>query len=116
MPRVKSGVTAHKRHKKILKLAKGYRGARSKLFRKANETVLKAGAYAYRDRRNKKREIRRLWITRINAAARLNGISYSKLIFGLTKAGVAVDRKMMAELAVSDPNAFTKLVEVAKNA
>ena len=116
MPRVKSGVTAHKRHKKILKLAKGYRGARSKLFRKANETVMKAGAYAYRDRRNKKREIRRLWITRINAAARLNGISYSKLIFGLTKAGVAVDRKMMAELAVSDPNAFTKLVEVAKNA
>ncbi len=116
MPRVKSGVTAHKRHKKILKLAKGYRGARSKLFRKATETVLKAGAYAYRDRRNKKREIRRLWITRINAAARLNGISYSKLIFGLTKAGVAVDRKMMAELAVSDPNAFTKLVEVAKNA
>lgn len=116
MPRVKSGVTAHKRHKKILKLAKGYRGARSKLFRKATETVLKAGAYAYRDRRNKKREIRRLWITRINAAARLNGISYSKLIFGLTKAGVTVDRKMMAELAVSDPNAFTKLVEVAKNA
>jgi len=116
LPRVKSGVTAHKRHKKILKLAKGYRGARSKLFRKANETVMKAGAYAYRDRRNKKREIRRLWITRINAAARLNGISYSKLIFGLTKAGVAVDRKMMAELAVSDPNAFTKLVEVAKNA
>jgi len=116
LPRVKSGVTAHKRHKKILKLAKGYRGARSKLFRKATETVLKAGAYAYRDRRNKKREIRRLWITRINAAARLNGISYSKLIFGLTKAGVTVDRKMMAELAVSDPNAFTKLVEVAKNA
>ena len=116
MPRVKSGVTAHKRHKKILKLAKGYRGARSKLFKKATETVLKAGSYAYRDRRNKKREIRRLWITRINAAARLNGISYSKLIFGLTKAGVAVDRKMMAELAVSDPNAFTKLVEVAKNA
>ena len=116
MPRVKSGVTAHKRHKKILKLAKGYRGARSKLFRKANETVMKAGSYAYRDRRNKKREIRRLWITRINAAARINGISYSKLIFGLTKAGVAVDRKMMAELAVNDPNAFAKLVEIAKNA
>ena len=116
MPRVKSGVTAHKRHKKILKLAKGYRGARSKLFRKANETVMKAGSYAYRDRRNKKREIRRLWITRINAAARINGISYSKLIFGLTKAGVAVDRKMMAELAVNDPNAFAKLVEIAKKA
>ena len=116
MPRVKSGVTAHKRHKKILKLAKGYRGARSKLFRKANETVMKAGSYAYRDRRNKKREIRRLWITHINAAARINGISYSKLIFGLTKAGVAVDRKMMAELAVNDPNAFAKLVEIAKKA
>lgn len=114
MPRVKSGVTAHKRHKKILKLAKGYRGARSKLFKKANETVLKAGSYAYRDRRVKKREIRRLWITRINAAARINGISYSKLIFGLTKAGVAVDRKIMADLAVNDPNAFTKLVDIAK--
>ena len=114
MPRVKSGVTAHKRHKKILKLAKGYRGARSKLFKKANETVLKAGAYAYRDRRAKKREIRRLWITRINAAARINGISYSKLIFGLTKAGVVVDRKIMADLAVTDPNAFTKLVDIAK--
>ena len=114
MPRVKSGVTAHKRHKKILKLAKGYRGARSKLFKKANETVMKAGSYAYRDRRTKKREIRRLWITRINAAARINGISYSKFIFGLTKAGVAVDRKIMADLAVNDPNAFTKLVDIAK--
>ena len=114
MPRVKSGVTAHKRHKKILKLAKGYRGARSKLFKKANETVMKAGFYAHRDRRVKKREIRRLWITRINAAARINGISYSRLICGLTKAGVAVDRKMMAEMAVSDPNAFTKLVDIAK--
>ncbi len=114
MPRVKSGVTAHKRHKKILKLAKGYRGARSKQFKKANETVMKAGFYAHRDRRVKKREIRRLWITRINAAARINGISYSKFIFGLNKAGVAVDRKIMADLAVSDPNAFTKLVEIAK--
>lgn len=114
MPRVKTGVTAHKRHKKILKLAKGYRGARSKLFRKANETVLKAGQYAYRDRRNKKREFRRLWIARINAAARMNGISYSKLMCGLTKAGVAIDRKMMAELAVSDMAAFEKLVEIAK--
>ena len=114
MPRVKSGVTAHKRHKKILKLAKGYRGARSKLFKKANETVMKAGSYAYRDRRTKKREIRRLWITRINAAARINGISYSKFIFGLTKAGVAVDRKIMADLSVNDPNAFTKLVDIAK--
>ena len=109
MPRVKTGVTAHARHKKILKLAKGYRGARSKQFKKANETVMKAGQYAYRDRRVKKREFRRLWITRINAAARLNGISYSKLICGLTKAGVSIDRKMMAELAVSDAAAFAKL-------
>ncbi len=114
MPRVKTGVTAHRRHKKILKLAKGYRGARSKQFKKANESVMKAGQYAYRDRKVKKREFRRLWITRINAAARLNGISYSKLICGLTKAGVEIDRKMMAELAVSDAAAFTKLVEVAK--
>lgn len=114
MPRVKTGVTAHARHKKILKLAKGYRGARSKQFKKANETVMKAGQYAYRDRRVKKREFRRLWIARINAAARINGISYSKLICGLTKAGVAIDRKMMAELAVSDAAAFAKLVDVAK--
>ena len=114
MPRVKTGVTAHRRHKKILKLAKGYRGARSKQFKKANESVMKAGQYAFRDRKNKKRNFRRLWITRINAAARINGISYSKLICGLTKAGVAVDRKMMADLAISDANAFTKLVELAK--
>ena len=114
MPRVKVGVTAHARHKKILKLAKGYRGARSKQFKKANETVMKAGQYAYRDRKNKKREFRRLWIARINAAARLNGISYSRLICGLTKAGVAIDRKMMAELAVSDAAAFAQLVDIAK--
>ena len=114
MPRIKTGVTAHRRHKKILKLAKGYRGARSKQFKKANESVMKAGQYAYRDRKVKKREFRRLWIARINAAARLNGISYSRLICGLTKAGVAVDRKMMADLAVNDAAAFTKLVEVAK--
>ena len=114
MPRVKTGVTAHARHKKILKLAKGYRGARSKQFKKANETVMKAGQYAYRDRRVKKREFRRLWIARINAAARINGISYSRLICGLTKAGVTIDRKMMADLAVSDAAAFTKLVDIAK--
>jgi large subunit ribosomal protein L20 len=114
MPRVKTGVTAHARHKKILKLAKGYRGARSKQFKKANETIMKAGQYAYRDRKNKKREFRRLWIARINAAARINGISYSRLICGLTKAGVAIDRKMMAELAVSDSAAFSKLVDIAK--
>ena len=114
MPRVKTGVTAHRRHKKILKLAKGYRGARSKQFKKANESIMKAGQYAYRDRKVKKREFRRLWIARINAAARINGISYSRLICGLTKAGVAIDRKMMADMAVTDAAAFTKLVEVAK--
>ena len=114
MPRVKTGVTAHAPHKKILKLAKGYRGARSKQFKKANESVLKAGQYAYRDRKVKKREFRRLWIARINAAARMNGITYSKLICGLTKAGVAIDRKMMADLAVSDAAAFSKLADIAK--
>ena len=116
MPRVKSGVTAHKRHKKILKLAKGYRGARSKQFKKANELVMKALYYARRDRRAKKGEFRRLWIARINAAARLNGMSYSRLVCGLTKAGVEVNRKMLADLAISDANAFAKLVEVAKKA
>lgn len=116
MPRVKSGVTAHARHKKILKLAKGYRGTRSRLFKKANETVMKALYYARRDRRAKKREFRKLFITRINAAARMNGMSYSRFIAGLTKAGVAVDRKMLADLAVNDMAAFAKFVEVAKNA
>jgi len=114
MPRVKSGVTAHKRHKKILKLAKGYRGARSKQFKKANELVMKALYYARRDRRAKKGEFRRLWIARINAAARINGISYSRLVCGLTKAGVEVNRKMLADLAVSDMKAFAELVKVAK--
>ena len=112
--RIKTGVTAHRRHKKILKLAKGYRGARSKQFKKANESVMKAGFYAYRDRRNKKREFRALWITRINAAARLNGITYSRLMCGLTKAGVAVDRKMLAALAVDDIATFGKFVAIAK--
>ncbi|WP_294518680.1 50S ribosomal protein L20 [uncultured Anaerovibrio sp.] len=114
MPRVKSGVTAHKRHNKILKLAKGYKGSKSKQFKKANETVMKALYYARRDRRAKKGVFRRLWIARINAAARVNGISYSRLIAGLTKAGVEVNRKMLADLAVNDANAFAKMVEVAK--
>jgi len=114
MPRVKVGVTAHRRHKKILKLAKGYKGAKSKQFKKANETVMKALYYARRDRRAKKGEFRRLWIARINAAARLNGLSYSRLVCGLTKAGVEVNRKMLADLAVSDAEAFAKLVAVAK--
>ena len=114
MPIVKTGVTAHRRHKKILKLAKGYKGSKSKQFKKANETVMKALYYARRDRRAKKGVFRRLWIARINAAARANGISYSRLIAGLTKAGVEVNRKMLADLAISDANAFAQLVAVAK--
>ena len=114
MPRVRTGVTAHKRHKKILKLAKGYKGAKSKQFKKANETVMKALYYARRDRRAKKGVFRRLWIARINAAARANGISYSRLIAGLAKAGVEVNRKMLADLAVNDANAFAQMVAVAK--
>ena len=116
MARVKSGVTAHARHKKILKLAKGYRGARHAQFRKANELVMKALYYARRDRRQVKREFRKLWIVRINAAARLNGLTYSRLIAGLNKAGVAVNRKMLSELAISDPAGFTQICEAAKNA
>ncbi len=114
MPRVKKGKTARKRHKKILKLAKGYWGRRSKTFRAANEAVLKALWYAYRDRRARKREFRRLWIARINAAARTHGLSYSRLIGGLKKAGVEVNRKMLADLAVRDDKAFACLVDKAK--
>ncbi|MCI7478492.1 MAG: 50S ribosomal protein L20 [Selenomonadales bacterium] len=114
MPRVKSGVTAHARHNKILKLAKGYKGSKSKQFKKANETVMKALYYARRDRRAKKGVFRRLWIARINAAARINGLSYSRFIAGLTKAGVEVNRKMLADLAISDAKAFAQLVAVAK--
>ena len=114
MPRVRTGVSAHKRHKKILKLAKGYKGSKSKQFKKANETVMKALYYARRDRRAKKGVFRRLWIARINAAARANGISYSRLIAGLAKAGVEVNRKMLADLAVNDANGFTALVEKIK--
>ena len=107
-------MTAHRRHKKILKLAKGYKGSKSKQFKKANETVMKALYYARRDRRAKKGNFRRLWIARINAAARTNGISYSRLVCGLTKAGVEVNRKMLADLAISDAQAFAKIVAVAK--
>jgi len=114
MPRVKPGVTARARHKKILKLAKGYRGTKSKLFRRANQQVLKSLSYAFRDRKRNKREFRRLWIARINAAARMNGMSYSNLINGLKKAGVVVNRKMLADLAVHDAAAFGQLVETAK--
>ncbi|NVL91116.1 MAG: 50S ribosomal protein L20 [Desulfobacterales bacterium] len=111
--RVRRGPKARKRRKKILKLAKGYRGGRSKLFRTAADAVDKALQYAYRDRRTRKRDFRRLWIARINAAARLNNLSYSRLIQGLKLARVEVDRKVLAELAVSDPNAFSKLAEIA---
>ncbi len=116
MARVKVGVTARKRHKKILKLAKGYRGARHRQFKKANESVMHSLAYARRDRRQKKRDFRKLWIARINAAARLNGTTYSRLIAGLHKAGVEINRKMLSDLAIQDPAAFTKLVDIAKKA
>lgn len=116
MPRVKRGNVARKRRKKILKLAKGFRGSHSKLFRTANQQVMKALRNAYRDRRKKKRDFRRLWIVRVNAAARLNGLSYSKLTNQLKKANIEINRKMLAELAVVDPQAFAQVVEVAKSA
>lgn len=114
MARVKRGVVAKARHKKILNKAKGYYGARSKVYRVAKQAVIKAGQYAYRDRRVRKREFRALWITRINAAARLNGLSYSRFINGLSKAGIEVDRKILADLAVHDAVAFSALAEQAK--
>ena len=116
MPRVKGGPRARRRHKKVLKLTKGQRGTKHALYRRANEAMLKSLWYAYRDRRNRKRDFRRLWITRINAAARLNGLSYSRFMHGRGKAGVEIDRKILAELAVNDADAFAKLVEVAKGA
>lgn len=115
MPRVKSSVVKRKRHKKVLKLAKGYHGKRSKSFRVANEAVMKALNYAYIHRRQKKREFRRLWIARINAAARQNGMTYNRFINGLKKAGVEINRKMLAELAVSDAKAFSQLVDLARS-
>lgn len=114
MPRVKGGTVTRRRHKKILKLAKGYFGSKHRLFRTANQQVMKSLMYAYRDRRVRKRDFRRLWIQRINAAARLNGLSYSRLMFGLKQAGVEVNRKMLADLAVTDANAFTELAKLAK--
>ena len=116
MPRVKRGVVAHRRHKKILKQAKGYYGARSRIFRVAKQAVTKAGQYAYRDRRQRKRQFRSLWITRINAQSRANGLSYSRLINGLKKADIALDRRVLADLAVHDKAAFTAIVEQAKAA
>lgn len=115
MPRVKRGTTTRRRHKKVLKLAKGYRGSKSKLFRVANQQVLKSLNYAYVHRRLKKRDFRKLWIARINAAARNNGITYSRMICGLKTAGVEINRKVLAEMAISDPQAFSELAEMAKN-
>jgi large subunit ribosomal protein L20 len=114
MPRVKRGVIAHARHKKVLKKAKGYRGARKNIFRVAKQAVDKAAQYAYRDRRQRKRQFRILWIARINAAARECGLSYSRFMSGLNKAAVEIDRKVLADLAVHDKNAFSALVEKAK--
>lgn len=114
MPRVKGGSVTRKRRKKILKLAKGYYGSKSKLFRVANQQVMKSLAYAYRDRRRRKRDFRKLWISRINAAARQNGLSYSRFMDGLKKAGVGINRKMLADLAVRDLQAFNRLVEIAR--
>ena len=113
MARVKTGVVRRKRHKKILKMTKGQRGTRSKLFRRANESMLHSLWYAYRDRRQRKRDLRKLWIARINAAARLNGTTYSKLIHGLKKSDIQLNRKMLADLAVRDPEAFRAVVEQA---
>jgi large subunit ribosomal protein L20 len=114
MPRVKRGVTARARHKKVLDQAKGYRGRRKNVYRIAKEAVMKAGQYAYRDRRNRKREFRALWITRINAGCREAGLSYSQFIAGLKKAGIDMDRKVLADLAVFEKAAFGKIVEQAK--
>ena len=114
MARVKRGVVAHARHKKVLDKAKGYYGARRKVYRVAKQAVIKAGQYAYRDRRQRKRQFRALWIARINAAARLNGMSYSRMINGLSKAGIEIDRKVLADIAVFDKPAFAAIVEQAK--
>lgn len=114
MARVKRGVIARRRHKKVLKAAKGYYGARSRVYRVAKQAVIKAGQYAYRDRKQRKRQFRRLWIVRINAAARIHGLSYSRFMYGLKQANVEIDRKILAELAVFDKAAFAKLAEMAQ--
>jgi len=114
MTRVKRGVIKRKKHKKVLKEARGYYGSKSRSYRIAKEQLLKSMSYVYRDRKNKKRNFRRLWITRINAAARINGMSYNEFICGLKKASIDINRKMLSEMAVNDPNTFKKLVEVAK--
>ncbi len=114
--RVKGGTRTRYRHRKILRQTKGYWGTRRRLFRRANEAWMKAQWYNYRDRRNRRRDLRRLWVTRINAAARLNGLSYSRFIHGLKQAGVELNRKLLADIAVRDASTFTQLAEVAKNA
>lgn len=114
MPRVKGGTVTRKRRKKVLKLAKGYFGSKHTLYKVANQQVMKSGNYAYRDRRQKKRDFRKLWIARINAAARLNGLSYSRLMHGLKLSGIEVNRKMLADLAISDEKAFAELANTAK--
>lgn len=114
MSRVKGGVVTRRRHKKVLKMTKGQWGTKHRLFRRANEAMMKSQWYAYRDRRNRRRDLRRLWITRINAASRLNGLSYSRLIHGLKSANVELDRKILADLAVRDPQTFASIVELAK--
>ena len=116
MARVKRGVVAHRRHKKILKQAKGYYGARSRVFRVAKQAVMKAGQYAYRDRKQKKRVFRALWVTRINAQARVNDITYSRLIAGLKRAEIIIDRRVLADLAVNDKDAFAAVAQEAKAA
>ncbi len=113
MPRVKGGTITRRRHKKVLKLTKGMYGSRSTLYRRANEAMLKSLWYAYRDRRTRKRDLRRLWIARINAAARLNGTTYSRLIYDLKKSGIGLNRKILADLAVRDPKAFSEVVKTA---
>ena len=116
MSRVKSGTTRRRRHKKVLKMTKGQYGTRGRLFRRSNEAMLKSLWYAYRDRRVRRRDLRRLWITRINAAARLNGMSYSRLIHALKQANIELDRKSLAQIAVYDPESFSRIVETAKAA
>ena len=115
MARVKGAMKTRARHKKILKLAKGYRGAKSKLYKTANQAVMKSLSYAYRDRKAKKREFRQLWIARINAAARINGLSYSKFMYGLKLAGVEMNRKILADMAINDAEGFATLAELAKS-
>ena len=114
MARIKRGVTSQRRHKKVLQRAEGYRGTRNRLFKRANEAVMRAGQYAYRDRRTRRRDFRKLWIIRINAASREHGLPYNQFIHGLNTAGVTVDRKILADLAVNDPAAFAEYVSIAK--